>query len=286
MVTTAEQLIRSLMAGGLSTFYGVPGVDTLPVYTAIEGANARSIMVRHEATAAYAADAHFRVTGRPAVCLTTGGPGAANTAAAMGEAWASSSTLLHITTDVASEFKSLAPARGLPHFHPDQLGQFRAVTKVAASCLRAGDIAEIVPRMLDGLHQPPHAPIILEVPVDVLGAEVTDVSPAAVVSIRSSSRPERSVDLAARRLEDASRLLRSSHSPLIWVGTGGIGAAHDILRLAESLDAPVIVTHSAKRAYPAFDHPLVMPFPPHEPTVAEYSRPLTSWSWSGRTSTP
>ena len=147
--------------------------------------------------------------------------------------------------------------------------QFRAVTKVAASCLRAGDIPAIVPRMLDGLHEPPHAPLILEVPVDVLGAEVPDVSPAAAVSIRSSSKPERDAELAARRLQEASRLLRSSHSPLIWVGTGGIGAAHDILRLAESLDAPVIVTHSAKRAYPAFDHPLVMPFPPHEPTVAE-----------------
>jgi acetolactate synthase-1/2/3 large subunit len=268
MVSAAEQLVRSLIEGGLTTYFGVPGVDTLPIYTAVEAVGARSIIVRHEATAAYAADAHFRVTGRPAVCLTTGGPGAANTAAAMGEAWASSSTLLHITTDVPSEFQSKEPARGLPHFHPDQLGQFAEVTKASATCLRPGDMGAILQRLQDGLLEPPHAPVVLEVPLDVLGMELTDAAEAVMGSTRASDKVERD-DLAVARLEEAARLLRSSSAPLIWVGTGGIGAAHDVTRLAEALDAPIVLTHSAKRAYPAFDHQLVLPFPPHEPAVAE-----------------
>jgi len=44
------------------------------------------------------------------------------------------------TTQVATGSGTRRPARGLPHFHPDQLGQFQAVTKVSATCRSADDV--------------------------------------------------------------------------------------------------------------------------------------------------
>ena len=277
MVTTAEQLIQSLIAGGLSTFYGVPGVDTLPVYTAIEGARARSIMVRHEASAAYAADAHFRITGRPAVCLTTGGPGAANTAAAMGEAWASSSTLLHSR-----------------RMSPPNSGRWRQPEDCLITTLTSWTNSERSRRSLRRVSERVTSRRSSRACSTDSNNRLTPPSSSRCPWMSSGrrcpmshrQRRSRSVHRASpsgtpNLPQGGSRCVTAPSIVALAVDLGGTGrhrggARHP--RLAESLDAPVIVTHSAKRAYPAFDHPLVMPFPPHEPTVAGRSRLQTSWS--------
>lgn len=267
MTNAADVLVDALTEGGLHTYFGVPGVDTLPLYAALDRQGGTSVIVRHEATAAYAADAHFRVSGRPAACLTTGGPGAANTAGAMGEAWASSSTLLHLTTAVATSQGATLPLRGLPHFHPRQLQQFEGIAKWSVRGDDPDRMAALAQECVARLALPPHAPIVAEIPIDVLEAEARPRSEDAGSDQRRSVRVGPEPD--PLRLDELADLLAGARAPIIWAGSGSIAAATDLVVLAEALGAPILLTYSAKRAFGFMGHPQVVSYPPHEPAVAE-----------------
>ena len=85
--------------------FGLPGVHNLALWRALGDSPIRLVGVRHEQTAAYAADGYARATGRLGVALTTTGPGAANTLGAVGEAWASRQPVLVIATDIPARLR-------------------------------------------------------------------------------------------------------------------------------------------------------------------------------------
>ena len=99
-LTGARLAVAALLDGGVELAFGLPGVHNLALWQALADSPIRLVGVRHEQAAAYAADGYARATGRLGVALTTTGPGAANTLAAVGEAWASRSPILVLATDV------------------------------------------------------------------------------------------------------------------------------------------------------------------------------------------
>ena len=73
-------LVDCLIAQGVSHAFGVPGESYLAV---LDGLYARAdrirfITCRQEGGAAFMAEAHGKLTGRPGVCMVTRGPGATN----------------------------------------------------------------------------------------------------------------------------------------------------------------------------------------------------------------
>src|SRR4051794_3838751 len=99
MATGAQRIVELLEREGVEVCFGLPGVHNLALWDALRGSSIRLVGVRHEQAAGYAADGYARATGRLGVALTTTGPGAANTLAAVGEAWASRSPVLVVATD-------------------------------------------------------------------------------------------------------------------------------------------------------------------------------------------
>lgn len=260
VTTAAEGLIRVLEEGRLEWIFSVPGVDNLPFFEALQRSALANVLVRSEATAGHAADAFMRVSGRSAVAFTTAGPGATNALTAVGEAWASGSAFLHITTTVPSRFGRASRSRGLPHYNPHQLEMFSLLAKVARHC---GDVTSLLPtarECIRALAEPPFAPVHLEIPYDLLTAELPELD-----VVEADVDGDTQADL--RRIEQAARLIEAAERPCIWAGSGSLRAAPAVLALAERLGAPVLITHSAKRRWPQPGHPLVVTYPPHEPAV-------------------
>src|SRR3982750_3550835 len=77
-VTGARLVVEALEREGVKHVFGYPGGAIMPVYDALTGSSLRHILVRHEQSAAFAADGWARCTGRPGVCIATSGPGATN----------------------------------------------------------------------------------------------------------------------------------------------------------------------------------------------------------------
>jgi acetolactate synthase-1/2/3 large subunit len=242
-MTGGEALVASLIAEGVDTIFGLPGVQLDGAFDALyaEQSRIRVLQTRHEQGAAYMADGYARVSGKIGTCLVVPGPGLLNAAAALSTAYACNSPVLCITGQIQSDL--IEVGRGLLHEIPNQLGMVRSVTKHAARAMTPGEVPGVVHEAVRHIGTGRPRPVEIEVPPDVLLAtgEVRLTGP--------EPRPEPPAG-DPDAIEVAAKLLGNAKQPLIWVG-GGIlraGASAELLRLAELLQAPVVVSQNGKGA--------------------------------------
>jgi thiamine pyrophosphate-dependent acetolactate synthase large subunit-like protein len=255
----ADALVAQLEDLGVEVVFGIPGVHNLAIFDSLRRSSIRTVVTRHEQTAGYAADGYARATGKLGVCITTTGPGAANAAAAMGEARASRSPVLHVSTQVDSRILDGKTGRFSLHESPQQVELMAAVCNWSARVSRPEAIASMVARAAQEALAGRRGPAFLEVPNDFLSAPVAKLKRALPAS-RSLTKPR------ATEISRAVDALDGSDAPIVWAGGGVISSgAEDALRaVAELLDAPVVTTFAGKGAIPA-DHPLALNLPPHQP---------------------
>lgn len=82
-MNVAEALIETWQDIGVRYVFGIPGEETLALVEALRHSDIELILTRHEQAAAFMAATYGRLTGKPALCLTTLGPGATNTLTAI-----------------------------------------------------------------------------------------------------------------------------------------------------------------------------------------------------------
>jgi thiamine pyrophosphate-dependent acetolactate synthase large subunit-like protein len=255
-MTGGEAVARALRLAGAEIAFGLPGIHNMGIWPHLLANGVRVVGSRHEQGTVYAADGYARATGRFGVSLTTTGPGAANTIGAVGEAWASKSPLLVISTDIPSTARRPGVYRGFVHECVDQPAMFRPVTKGACISRDPDDVAEVIAAAVELAMRPPRGPVYVEFPADFLATQ-------------SAARPQPPVHsepatAGAAELSEAAATVGGMARPLIWTGGGGREAAAAVRELAEALGAPVLTTFQARGVLPA-DHPLLLNLPPHEP---------------------
>lgn len=258
----ADMVLDALSELGVEVVFGLPGVHNLPLWNALAGSTIRLVSVRHEQTAAYAADGFARATGKLGVALVTTGPGAANTLGATGEAMAAGSPVLVLATDIPTTLRRAGVYRGVLHETRDQAAMFVPVTRSADTVSTADELAEAVVQAGARALAAPSGPVYLGVPTDLLSRPA--VRTGAPVA-KSQGRIE---GPAASELERALALLEHSRSPLICAGGGALraGAGPGVGQLALRLAAPVLTTYMG-RGLLAPDHPCAVPGPVHLPEV-------------------
>lgn len=256
----ADVVAKELLDFGIDRVFGIPGGENVEVVDALRRAGIRFVLVHHETSAVFMADATARLTGRPAACLTTLGPGASNAAAGVAHAYLDRAPVLVITAQMPAD---LIPRQ--PHQYVDLAALFAPITKASIPLASAG-AAETVRRALQLTRSGKPGPVHLQVANDVAGedAAARDDTAAARVgaeppSLRSGDlRPARPApsDLEAQ-MPAALELIARSRRPAIVAGLGleGKQAFEALRRLAEAAGAPVISTPKAKGCLPD-DHPL------------------------------
>jgi len=245
---------------GARVVFGIPGVHNMAIFDALSRSGVRTVLVRHEQSAVYAADGYARATGRIGVAVTTTGPGAANAAAAMGEARAARSPVLHVSTQVDSRILDGRSGRFSLHESPSQRELMAAVSVWSAGVARPDAIASMVVKAGREAMSARRGPVFLEIPHDFLSVSVR--APAAP---RGGARP---IEADARSLTRAAALLADAKRPVLWVGGGAVSAdaTAAVRSVAEALGAPVVTTFNGKGILDR-DHPLLVGYPPHQPEV-------------------
>ncbi len=257
MPTGGEVLVAALRDLEVEVAFGLPGVHNLAAWKGFPDSGVRLVGVRHEQTAGYAADGYARATGRLGVALTTTGPGAANVVAATGEAWACHTPLLVIATDIPTSVRRPGAYRGVLHETTDQASFFRPVTKAVVRVEREQDLYEQVVTAGRLAMRAPRRPVYLEIPTDLLSAQVPDPVEVPV---------PRGPDQRLLRVDDAIAALRAAARPLVWAGGGATAAdaGRELTKLAVRLGAPVLSSYGGRGLVPA-GHPCGVPLPPHSP---------------------
>jgi acetolactate synthase-1/2/3 large subunit len=243
-VTTAEAIARSLISHGVDTVFGIPGVQTYPLFDAMARAGIRVIGARHEQGAGYMAFGYAQATGRAGVYCVVPGPGFLNASAALISAFGASAPVVCITGEIPSAYVG----RGLGHLHelPDQLATMRSLTKWAAAIEHPAQAAELTARAFYHARSGRPRPVAIAVPWDVLAASAPadDVPPVPVT-------PPPLDHAAVARAAD---VLAGAENPMIMVGGGARDAAAEVAELARLLQAPV-VSHRGGRGIAADDDP-------------------------------
>lgn len=229
-MNVAAIIIDRLIEHGVDTLFGIPGAQTYAFFDALAQRknDIRLVIARHEQGAAYMAYGYAKSTGRPGVYCVVPGPGVLNTTAAL--ATAHNAPVLCITGQVPSEF--LGVGHGMLHELPDQLNTLRTLTKWAARINYPSEAATLVDEAFRNMLHGSIKPVALEIPMDVLAQTGGFHSPGPLPS-QSRLLPQ------SGRVEQAVDLIRQAKKPMIYVGSGAVGAASEIQELAKKIQAPV-----------------------------------------------
>ena len=95
-------LVDCLIAQGVTHAFGVPGESYLAVLDGLwrHRETIRFVICRQEGGAAFMAEAHGKLTGRPGVCMVTRGPGATNASIGVHTAFQDSTPMVLLVGDV------------------------------------------------------------------------------------------------------------------------------------------------------------------------------------------
>ena len=249
LMTGGKAVVECLKAHNVDTIFGIISTHTMYIYDALyhEQANIRFIGGRHEHALGFMADGYSRVTGKPGIMFTSGGPGAADSMGSMGEAYHASSKVLQVTAN--AEQGLIDSGKGAIHEAKDQLGMFRSVTGWNALINDLEAMPDYFIEAFQRFESGRPRPVELEVPTDLFAKEA-DVE---VIPPRDADTP--APDPAA--IEKAANALKNARRPIIWVGRGVMlaDATDELRQLAETLGAPVTCATTGKGAFPD-DHPL------------------------------
>jgi acetolactate synthase I/II/III large subunit len=227
-------LVEALIAQGVDTVFGVPGESYL---AALDGFHEhreriRFVASRHEGGAAFMAEAHGKLTGRPGVCFVTRGPGATNASIGVHVAFQDSTPMILLVGQVAAGQRDREAFQEIDYrqmFGPGTLG----LAKWVAEVHDADRLPEYVARAFRTAMQGRPGPVVLALPEDMLSASTAAPVLAHVTPAHAHPDPQ--------AVEQMRQLLIHAERPFAIVGGSGWTAdsAADFERFAEDWELPV-----------------------------------------------
>ena len=223
--TGGRILIDGLLGHGIDTIFCVPGESYLAALDAIHEVGDRIALItcRQEGGAAFMAEAHAKLTGRPAAVFVTRGPGACNASIGLHTAFQDSTPLLLLVGQIARGHLGREAFQEI-----DQEAFLGPVTKYVARIDDPARLPEFLGRAVHAARSGRPGPAALVLPEDMLRqeAEVADCQPVPV----AAPAPD------PQAIADLGRRLAKARQPLVIAGGGGWSEAARA-GLAEFADA-------------------------------------------------
>lgn len=249
MATTAgDILVETLIDWGIDTIFGIPGDGINGIIEAlrVRQDRIRFIQTRHEETAALAACAYAKFTGRLGVCIATSGPGGIHLLNGLYDAKLDHQPVLAIT---GLQFHDLLSTQTQQDVELDKL--FADACAYSARIMgptHVENVVEMACRTALAHRQPAHVTMPVDIQsLPVKKAERSKRNVAHHVShlmAHGRQAPDR------RQLEQAAEILNGASKPFILAGQGALGAGAELEAIAELLGAPIGKALLGKGAVP------------------------------------
>jgi acetolactate synthase-1/2/3 large subunit len=291
--TVGRYIADQLRAAGVRYAFAVPGESFLGLLDALEGAGIRVVATRHEGAAAFMAEAHGQLTGRPAACLATRAPGGTNLGVGIHTARQDSTPMFVLVGQVSRDVKGFEAFQEI-----DQVATLGGLAKWAAEPRSADEVAEAMAEASRQALGGRPGPVVLSLPEDLLDEPMPD--DVRVDSARAAT--PRPTDEEIRAVIE---LLASADRPVILAGAGVLRArtSTELLRFAELLQVPIIAgwrradvvsndnplflgmagfgaASTVRQRLDAADALLVIGSRLNEPTTFDYTMPRPGLPWA------
>ncbi len=245
--TVGRLVADALRTAGVRYAFTVPGESFLGLLDALGDAGIRVVATRHEGGAAFMAEAHGNLTGRPAACIGTRAVGSANLAIGIHTARQDSTPMFALVGQVERAH------RGHEAFQEiDQVATIGGLAKWAAEPTDAAGTPDVLREALRQATSGRPGPVLLSLSEDLLDEIVPDDAQVPV------ERPS-TVRPTDREIGTVIELLASAERPVILAGGGILRArtSTDLLRFAELLHVPIIAAWRRADVI-SNDHPLYL----------------------------
>jgi len=232
----SDLLVRCLEEEGIEYIFGVPGEENADFMMSLEKSKKiKFILTRHEQGAAFMAEVYGRLTGNPAGCLGTLGPGATNLITGVANSNMDRAPMLVLTGQGSTD-----RLHKESHQIMDVVSMFRPVTKWAVTILHPDTIPEIVRKAVRLARTEKPGAVHIELPEDIAEMETSEV-PMSPRRFRRSVPDSKIVDKAFALLMDARK-------PVVLAGNGCIRkrASRQLRQFCEQTGIGVISTFMAK----------------------------------------
>jgi acetolactate synthase-1/2/3 large subunit len=231
----ADVLVAMLAEYGVDRAYCVAGESFLAALDALGDSPIDVVTCRHEASAALAALADGKLTGRPGVCLVNRGPGASNAAIAVHAARQEAAPLLLVVGQLPRGELGRAGFQEMDY----QLA-FADQAKHVWTLLEARHAAEMTARALRASTQGTPGPVVLVVPEDLFEETVPEPPATAAPASVPPAFPDPGTLAAV-----AGELARARRPLLLGGGllAAAPGGRQALRQAAEQLMLPVAVSN-------------------------------------------
>jgi acetolactate synthase I/II/III large subunit len=239
---------KRLKAHGVSKLFTLSGGHLFSIYDGCRDEGVDIVDVRHEQSAAFAAEGWAKATREPGVAALTAGPGVTNGMSGMASALQNGSPMVVL----GGRAPALRWGQGSLQ-EIDHIPFVAPVTKLARTANATAEIPGLIDEALQAAATAPTGPAFVDFPLDqvFMESDVDADAPAAVPDPLTVPAAD------ANALDRAAELLRAAKKPVVMAGTGLYWARGEqaLVRLCEELSIPVFLNGLARGCVPA-DHPM------------------------------
>ncbi len=250
LIKAAEAMVKCLENEGVKVVFGYPGAAICPFYDELTKSDIHHVLVRREDNAGHSASGYARISGKPAVCIATSGPGATNLLTAIATAYADSIPLVCITGQVSTD------QIGCDVFQEvDITGAAEPFVKYSYLIKNAAELPRVFKEAFYLAGTGRNGPVLIDVPVDIQNTLIDFDYPESI-ELRTYKPTVKGNTLQIKRVCEA---LKNSERPLICAGGGVISAnaSEELRAFAEKTKIPVVSTMMGLGIFPS-EHPLYM----------------------------
>ena len=233
----ADILIKSLLKEKVDIIFGYPGGQTIPLHDRLTHyPEIKHIMPRNEQGGAMAADAYFRVTGKPGVCLSTSGPGATNLVTGIANAYMDSVGMVAITCQVPR------PIVGTDAFQEvDIIGMTQPIVKHSYFVDNLESLPRIIKEAFYLASTGRPRPVHIDISSDILKEKINKFVYPKTINLPGYKIPNK---VNKAEIKNALDLIKKAKKPLIIAGHGVVisRGGSELKKLAELLNIPIVTT--------------------------------------------
>ena len=248
VISGGHLVAKALKNEGVDTIFTLCGGHIIDIYDGCLDEGIRIIDVRHEQTAAHAADGYARQTGKLGCVVTTAGPGCTNAVTGVATAFRSESPILHIGGQSSLTQHKMGSLQDLPH-----VDMMTPITKFASGVYSTERVADMVAMAARECFNGAYGPSYLEIPRDILDREIP-VESAVVPEPNTYRSSVRSIgDPAA--IEQLAEILSRSERPAVLFGQQVWAARghQEAISLIRALDIPAYMNGASRGMLPQGD---------------------------------
>jgi len=248
VISGGHLVAKALKHEGVDTIFTLCGGHIIDIYDGCLDEGIRIVDVRHEQTAAHAADGYARQTGKLGCVVTTAGPGCTNAVTGVATAFRSESPILHIGGQSSLTQHKMGSLQDLPH-----VDMMTPITKFASGVFSTERVADMITMAARECFSGAYGPSYLEIPRDILDAEVP-VERAVVpqpgsyrASVKSTGDPA--------DIEKLADILVKAERPAVLLGqqVWSSGGHEEAIEFVRALDIPAYMNGASRGLLPQSD---------------------------------